>query len=121
MKAKNLQSIPKFKSEDEDNLKNIDFFVGDATKLLLDDKGPLSATPDVIIVDPPRAGLTGSLIDKIASKKPPLVLYVSCNPSTLARDSARFLKSGYRITDIQPVDLFPQTFHVETVVRFTAV
>lgn len=102
------------------NLKNIDFFVGDATKLLLDDKGPLHAKPDAVIVDPPRAGLTGSLIDKIAEKRPPLVLYVSCNPSTLARDSERFLNHGYRITDIQPVDMFPQTFHVETVVRYVA-
>lgn len=101
-------------------VKNIDFFVGDATKLLLDDTGPLHAKPDALIVDPPRAGLTHSLIDKIAEKRPPLVLYVSCNPSTLARDSARFLHHGYRITDIQPVDLFPQTFHVETVVRYTA-
>lgn len=71
--------------------------------------------PDVVIVDPPRTGLGGGLIDALIRVKVPRVIYVSCNPSTLAKDSAHLLKGGYRIRRIVPVDMFPQTSHVEAV------
>ena len=71
--------------------------------------------PDVVIVDPPRTGLGGGLIDALIRVKVPRVIYVSCNPSTLAKDSAPLLKGGYRIRRIVPVDMFPQTSHVEAV------
>ncbi len=71
--------------------------------------------PDLIIVDPPRKGLHDRLIDTLITSKTPTIIYVSCNPATLARDLKTFHKNGYQIHDIQPVDLFPQTAHVETV------
>jgi 23S rRNA (uracil-5-)-methyltransferase RumA len=71
--------------------------------------------PDVVIVDPPRTGLGGELIDALIRVKVPRLIYVSCNPSTLAKDSARLLEGGYRIGRIVPVDMFPQTSHVEAV------
>ena len=71
--------------------------------------------PDVVIVDPPRTGLGGGLIDALIRAKVPRLIYVSCNPSTLAKDCARLLEGGYRIRRIVPVDMFPQTSHVEAV------
>jgi tRNA/tmRNA/rRNA uracil-C5-methylase (TrmA/RlmC/RlmD family) len=66
-------------------------------------------------VDPPRTGLGGGLIDALIRAKVPRLIYVSCNPSTLAKDCARLLEGGYRIRRIVPVDMFPQTSHVEAV------
>ncbi len=71
--------------------------------------------PDLVIVDPPRKGLHDRLIDTLITSKTPAIIYVSCNPATLARDLKAFHRNGYQIHDIQPVDLFPQTAHVETV------
>lgn len=72
--------------------------------------------PDVIVVDPPRKGLDASLIDSVAKLDPKRVVYVSCNPATLARDVQRFMEFGYKLKDpIQPVDQFPQTVHIESV------
>lgn len=71
--------------------------------------------PDVVIVDPPRTGLGGGLIDALVRVKVPRLIYVSCNPSTLAKDSARLLEGGYLIRRVVPVDMFPQTSHVEAV------
>ena len=69
---------------------------------------------DVIFLDPPRKGLDTSLIESVLKLKPRKVVYISCNPSTLARDLS-FLKELYNITEVQPVDMFPHTYHVETV------
>ena len=74
---------------------------------------------DALIVDPPRAGLADGVPESIASANPARVVYVSCDPATLARDIARLENLGYRLGAVQPVDLFPQTFHVETVVLMT--
>lgn len=72
--------------------------------------------PNVVIVDPPRKGLAESFIDATVAMEPEKVVYVSCNPATLARDLALFAdKGGYVVKEVQPVDLFPQTFHVECV------
>lgn len=72
--------------------------------------------PNVVIVDPPRKGLEKSLIDVLNEAKPERIIYVSCNPATLARDLALFKEGSYAITVVQPVDNFPQTTHIETIV-----
>lgn len=71
--------------------------------------------PDVVIVDPPRKGLETSLIDTLIETKPKRIVYVSCNPATLARDIALLVEGGYEAKEIQPVDNFPQTTHIESV------
>ena len=71
--------------------------------------------PDIIVVDPPRKGLEPAVIDAVAQAEPKRVVYVSCNPATQARDAALFHARGYQIRKIQPVDMFPFTSHVETV------
>ena len=70
---------------------------------------------DVLVVDPPRKGLDGSVIDTIVAMAPERVVYISCNSATLARDLAVFAQKGYMTRKIQPVDMFPQGVHVETV------
>ena len=72
--------------------------------------------PDVVIIDPPRKGSTKELVDTLAELDVPRVVYVSCDPSTLARDCAWFRDCGYEIGDVTPVDMFPRTGHVESVV-----
>ena len=70
---------------------------------------------DVVIMDPPRKGSTPEFLDAILKIKPSRIVYVSCDPSTLARDLG-YLKDTYEINVVQPVDMFPRSFHVETVV-----
>jgi 23S rRNA (uracil1939-C5)-methyltransferase len=72
--------------------------------------------PDVIITDPPRAGMHEDVVNVILNAEPERIVYVSCNPATQARDLA-MLDSKYKVTRIQPVDMFPHTQHVENVVR----
>ena len=73
---------------------------------------------DALVVDPPRAGLADGVVESIAAAAPERVAYVSCNPATWARDVARFEDQGYRLASVQPVDMFPQTYHVEVVSVF---
>jgi 23S rRNA (uracil1939-C5)-methyltransferase len=85
--------------------------------------GPFIGThgrPNVVVVDPPRAGIHPKVVAKLARLKPERIVYVSCNPQTQARD-LQLLGDGYRIDAVQPVDLFPHTDHVETVARLTRV
>ena len=79
---------------------------------------PRSATPDLIVVDPPRAGLGPGITAQLTSIAAPNLVYVSCDPSTLARDLKVLVASGYSIASVSLADLFPQTFHLETVVTF---
>lgn len=79
----------------------------------------LEALIDIAVIDPPRAGLERAALDALAAKKPRTIAYVSCDPATLARDVARFLEHGYRLDRVQPVDLFPQTHHIECVVKLS--
>jgi 23S rRNA (uracil1939-C5)-methyltransferase len=72
--------------------------------------------PDVIITDPPRAGMHEKLVKKLLDIEAPLLVYVSCNPATQARDLA-LLNEKYLVTKIQPVDMFPHTLHIENVVQ----
>ena len=75
--------------------------------------------PDVVIIDPPRKGSTKELVECLADLCVPKIVYVSCGPDTLARDCAWFRESGYEIGEVQPVDMFPRTGHVESVVCLT--
>ncbi len=101
-------------------IENAHFFCGDASDtrgLLANAKDSLGDfCPDVVIIDPPRKGTTKELVDYLDSLGVPRVVYVSCNPDTLARDCAWFAQKGYEIGEVTPVDLFPGTGHVESVV-----
>jgi len=78
----------------------------------------LEANPDVAVVDPPRAGLDRRALDALIRLAPSILAYVSCDPSTLARDAARLSKGGYRLESLAFFDLFPQTYHIETISIF---
>lgn len=95
-------------------LTNCTFFAGDAEKICTDAFSEAHGKPDVIITDPPRAGMTEKLIAQLLSIRAPKVVYVSCNPATQARD-LQMLDAAYRITRLQPVDMFPHTHHIENV------
>jgi len=94
---------------------NARFLAGDAGERLRDAVG-LAGTPDIVILDPPRKGCDAGLIEGIAGTEPETIVYVSCNPATLARDAAMFNKLGYMVRKVSAVDMFPHTTHVETVV-----
>ena len=98
------------------NLSNTQFYAGDMKDILTPAFIQTHGRPDVIITDPPRAGMHPSVIDTILLALPPRIVYVSCNPATQARDLA-LLDTKYKVTAIQPVDMFPHTQHVENVVR----
>jgi 23S rRNA (uracil1939-C5)-methyltransferase len=97
-------------------LDNLVFYSGDIAKVLNEDFIEKNGSPDVIITDPPRAGMHEKVIKQIMQISPEKVIYVSCNPATQARDIA-MIDEKYKVTDIQPVDMFPHTHHVENVVR----
>ena len=92
------------------------FYAGDMKDLLTDDFIQEHGRPDVIITDPPRAGMHQDVVDVILRAEPERIVYVSCNPATQARD-LQLLDPKYRVTAVQPVDMFPHTHHVENVVR----
>lgn len=97
-------------------LANTDFYAGDMKDVLTDDFVAAHGHPDVMIVDPPRAGMHADVVKVILNAEPSRIVYVSCNPATQARDIA-LLDAKYRVTAIRPVDMFPHTHHVENVVR----
>jgi 23S rRNA (uracil1939-C5)-methyltransferase len=92
------------------------FFSGDVIDVCNDAFFALHGRPDVIITDPPRAGMHEKLVRKILEMEAPTVVYVSCNPATQARDLA-LLDEKYEVTKVQPVDMFPHTLHIENVVQ----
>ena len=97
-------------------INNTLFFAGDMKDILNDDFVEHYGRPDVIITDPPRAGMHEDVVNVILNAAPKRIVYVSCNPATQARDLA-LLDAKYRVTKIQPVDMFPHTQHVENVVQ----
>ncbi|MEN9745365.1 MAG: rRNA ((1939)-C(5))-methyltransferase RlmD [Bacteroidota bacterium] len=97
-------------------ISNAQFFAGDVADLCKDDFFELHGRPDVIITDPPRAGMHEKLIQQILRMEAPTVVYVSCNPATQARD-LQLLGEKYDVTAVRPVDMFPHTHHIENVVQ----
>ncbi len=102
------------KNAKNNGVENARFICSDAEKAAVELKRE-GITPDVIVVDPPRKGLTEKLIDTIAQMNPNRVVYVSCDPATLGRDLKQFEENDYSVKEITPVDLFPRTAHVESV------
>ena len=100
------------KNAAENGLSNCTFLAGDVLKVL----DEIEEKPDVIVLDPPRDGIHPKAIGKIISYGVENIIYISCKPTSLARDLEAFLQSGYRVERIRCVDMFPGTYHVETVV-----
>ena len=94
---------------------NTQFFAGDMKDILTDDFIAEHGRPDIIITDPPRAGMHPDVVKTILNAKPQRIVYVSCNPATQARDLS-MMDADYRVAEVQPVDMFPHTPHVENVV-----
>ena len=108
----------------DNGIKNAKFYTGDAknTERLLDNAERelgRKISPTIVVLDPPRAGCDEGLIRYVASLSPKRVVYISCNPTTLARDCAVFQNLGYTCDKVTAVDLFPMTGHVESVVCLT--
>jgi 23S rRNA (uracil1939-C5)-methyltransferase len=99
----------------KNQVSSTEFYAGDARKLLAEVL-PAGLAPKVLVLDPPRAGAGGKVMRRIARSSPERIIYVSCNPTTLARDLVELRPFGYKMTAVSPIDLFPQTYHVETVV-----
>ena len=97
-------------------ISNTDFFAGDMKDLLNESFLGTHGRPDVVITDPPRAGMHEDVCKMLLRAAPKTIVYVSCNPATQARD-LKILSEKYTLTAVQPVDMFPQTTHVENVVK----
>lgn len=104
----------------QNNINNAEFMEGQAEEILptMVDKG---LKMDVAVVDPPRKGCDPKLLDALIYAQPDRIVYVSCNPATLARDLRYISDRGYKVQEVQPVDMFPQTAHVECVVLMSKV
>lgn len=112
-----VESYPPAVTDAEDNLAdfdNVDLIEGAVEDVLPDLEGPF----DAAVVDPPRTGMTPEALDALAAHAPRTLVYVSCDPATLARDAGRLARHGYTLVETQPVDMFPQTFHIESVSHF---
>jgi 23S rRNA (uracil1939-C5)-methyltransferase len=97
-----------------DEFDNVELYEGLAEDVIQH----LEAQPDIVLVDPPRAGLEKRVVDGILKLDPQVIAYVSCDPSTLGRDAARIITGGYRLKEVTPFDLFPQTYHIESISFF---
>ncbi|HEY1508752.1 MAG TPA: 23S rRNA (uracil(1939)-C(5))-methyltransferase RlmD [Solirubrobacteraceae bacterium] len=93
---------------------NVRFFAGDV-RLAMRDLVEQASRPDLIVVDPPRAGLSAKIVRRIIEASPKRIVYVSCNPTTLAPNAAQLIEAGYELRRVRPVDMFPQTPHIECV------
>lgn len=76
---------------------------------------------DAVVLDPPRSGMEAAALDALAALAPARIVYVSCDPATLARDAKRLIAKGYQLHSVQPLDMFPQTYHIECVATFQRV
>ncbi len=95
-------------------ISNARFFAGDV-RLALRDLVEQASRPDVLVVDPPRAGLSAKIVRRVAEAAPKRIVYVSCNPTTLAPNAAQLVEAGWALRRVRPVDMFPQTPHIECV------
>jgi 23S rRNA (uracil1939-C5)-methyltransferase len=96
------------------NINHVSFYAGDMKDILNDELIAKHGKPDVIITDPPRAGMHPDVCIKLMELRAPKIVYVSCNPATQARDIA-LMQEVYKVTKVQPVDMFPHTHHVENI------
>ncbi|MBA2727489.1 MAG: hypothetical protein H0U49_04870, partial [Parachlamydiaceae bacterium] len=78
-------------------------------------KGEYLPKPDIVLVDPPRAGLEAAAIKQLLALSPPKIVYISCNPASQAMNISELIQGGYKLSIIQPVDQFPQTVHIENI------
>jgi 23S rRNA (uracil1939-C5)-methyltransferase len=101
----------------ENEIANARFFAGDV-RLALRELAEEAGRPDVVVVDPPRAGLSAKIVRRIIEASPRRIVYVSCNPTTLAPNAAQLVEAGYALGPVRPVDMFPQTPHIECVTVF---
>jgi len=116
-----VELIPEAIADAEENavlngISHAKFFAGDVADICTTDFFAVHGRPDVIITDPPRAGMHEKLVQQILEMAAPVVVYVSCNPATQARD-LQLLSEKYAVTAIRPVDMFPHTHHIENVVQ----
>jgi len=102
------------------NLNNTQFYTGDA-EVVMPKLYKEGVRPDVVVIDPPRKGCEESVLKTIADMNPKRVVYVSCKPSTMARDLKILGDFGYKVSKVQPVDMFPHTLHVECVVKLSRI
>ncbi len=119
-KVVGIESVPEAIEDAKANAKNnkitnVDFFVGDMKNILNEEFITANGMPDVIITDPPRVGMHKNVVQQILNISPQRVVYVSCNSATQARD-LELMKETYKVVKVQPVDMFPQTHHVENIV-----
>jgi 23S rRNA (uracil1939-C5)-methyltransferase len=95
------------------------FYAGDI-RLAMRELVEQAGRPDVAVIDPPRAGLSQKVVRRIVEAAPKRIVYVSCNPTTLAPNAAQLVEAGYQLKRVRPVDLFPQTPHIECVALLEA-
>jgi 23S rRNA (uracil1939-C5)-methyltransferase len=93
---------------------NARFYAGDI-RLAMRELVEQAGRPDVAVIDPPRAGLSQKVVRRVVEAAPKRIVYVSCNPTTLAPNAAQLVEAGYRLVKVRPVDMFPQTPHIECV------
>src|SRR5699024_10520387 len=124
-KVYGVEVVPEAVSDEKKNAKlngitNAEFVTGQAEKVMPWWRAQ-GLKPDVIVVDPPRKGCDEALLEAMIDMQPRRIVYVSCNPSTLARDLRILEDGGYATQEVQPVDMFPQTMHVELVALMSRV
>ncbi len=113
-----IESYPPAVTDADENLAdldNVDLIEGSVEDVLSE----LEDAYDAVVIDPPRTGVEPVVIDILDALSPRTIVYVSCEPATLARDAKRLAAKGFRLVDVQPVDMFPQTYHIECVAHFT--
>jgi|SRR5690625_1997643 len=119
-KVVGIESVPEAIEAAKENAKinnidNVEFFVGDMRKIFTDEFIAQHGQPQIVITDPPRVGMHKDVVEQLLKILPQRIVYVSCNPATQARDLA-LLDEAYQVTKVQPVDMFPQTYHIENIV-----
>lgn len=100
-----------------DEFENVELYEGAAEDILPGLVGQIGNFP-YVVVDPPRAGMEVRAMEALQALNPERIVYISCDPSTLARDARRLLEGGYRLVKVTPFDLFPQTYHIESISIF---